>query len=147
MSIAENKALVAQYLSAWNSGDEHILQEILAPNFIDHAHPDWQPGASALQENMRAFGAAFADVVFAVDDVIGEGELVAFRATIHARHTGQFGPFPPTGKSVAYEALEMIRVADGRIAEIWSFADTLGWVRQLGATLTLPETPQPPSAD
>jgi predicted ester cyclase len=146
MSIEANKALVARYLAAWGTGDTAVFAEILVPDFVDHAHPDWQPGSASLGENLRQFRQAFSDVQFTVDQVLCEGDLVAFRATIRAKHTGWYGPFAPTGKPVTYHAMDIMRIEHDRIAEIWALADTLDWVRQLGATVTLPDA-APPSSD
>jgi steroid delta-isomerase-like uncharacterized protein len=143
MSIEENKAIVARYLSAWETGDTAILRDVLAPDFIDHAHPDWQAGAAEIQDNLRMFRAAFSDIEYHVDDMIAEGESVSFRVTIRARHTGQFSRFPPTGKTVEYHAMDVLRIVAGRITELWTIAATLGWVQQLGATLHFPADARP----
>jgi predicted ester cyclase len=146
LSVEANKALVARYLAAWDTGDVGVLAEILAPDFVDHSHPDWQPGSSCLSENANQFRQAFSEIQFVLDQMIGEGDLVAFRATIRAKHTGWYGKFAPTGMPVTYQVMEMVRVEHQRIAEIWALADTLDWVRQLGATVTIPDVVTPTDA-
>ncbi len=40
---------------------------------------------------------------------------------------------PPTGKSVTYDEMFIVRFAGGRIAETWGVVDVLSQMRQLGA--------------
>jgi hypothetical protein len=40
---------------------------------------------------------------------------------------------PPTGKSITYNEIFIVRFADGRIAETWGVVDVLSQLRQLGA--------------
>jgi hypothetical protein len=47
---------------------------------------------------------------------------------------------PPTGKEVSFSAMDFITLVDGRVAEEWEIADTIGLMQQIGAT------PTPPSA-
>jgi predicted ester cyclase len=39
---------------------------------------------------------------------------------------------PPTGKSVTYNEIFIVRLAGGRIAETWGVVDVLSQMRQLG---------------
>lgn len=63
----------------------------------------------------------------------------AYIASIHATHSGQFGPFAPTGKRLVYRGIEILRLADGQIAELWGYANILEWLCELGATVIMPE--------
>ncbi len=45
MSVEENKALVRRFLEAHAKGDLDTLEEMLAPDFVDHSLiPGQQPG-------------------------------------------------------------------------------------------------------
>ena len=39
---------------------------------------------------------------------------------------------PPTGREVAIEVIDIVRVADGQVVEHWNVVDQLGLMRQLG---------------
>jgi predicted ester cyclase len=39
---------------------------------------------------------------------------------------------PPTGKSVAYNEIFIMRFVNGRIAEIWGVVDVFSQMKQLG---------------
>ena len=49
-------------------------------------------------------------------------------------HQGQFMDMAPTGKRISVRAVEVVRVADGRVMEHWSVTDQMGMMQQLGAT-------------
>jgi ketosteroid isomerase-like protein len=44
METEKNKQLVKRYLELWNTGDSAIAAEILAPDYVDHTHPNREPG-------------------------------------------------------------------------------------------------------
>lgn len=138
MNIEENKLLVRRYLELWNAEDRSIAADIFAPDYIDHTHPGREPGPESVKHEMAAFRAAFPDAHLTIEHMIGEGDIVAFRFVLHATHLGQFASFPPTGREVVLTGMDFVRISNGRLAELWSSQDTLGWVQQLGAKLQLP---------
>ena len=135
MEIEANKALVSQYIELWDTGNLALADEVLAPDFVDHVHPELAPGPESVKREVAAFRAAFPDAHITVEQMIGEGDTVAFRFTFHATHRGPFAGFPPTGKQVKITGMDFIRIADGKIAEVWSSQDTLSFLLQLGETI------------
>jgi predicted ester cyclase len=75
---------------------------------------------------------AFPDLHVTVEDVIADGDKVVARNTVTGTHKGQYMGGPPTGNSVAYSEIFIVRFAGGRIAEIWGVVDTPSQLRQLG---------------
>lgn len=133
MSSEENKALVHRYLAMYDTGDTSVADDILAPDFVDHSHPELPPGPEPVKRMVADLRAAFPDAQTTVEAMICEGDIVAFRFTLRGTHTG--GPFagiPPSSKTLTLTGMDFIRVADGRIAELWSSQDTLSWALQLG---------------
>lgn len=45
---------------------------------------------------------------------------------------GEFFSLPPTGKAAAYCGINIFRIADGKIAEVWDLYDRLWMWQQLG---------------
>ena len=135
MDIEANKALVRKYLQLWNTGNLALADEALAPDFIDHLHPELAPGPESVKKEVAAFRAAFPDAQITVEQIIGEGDTVAFRFVLHATHQGTFAGFPATGKQVVLTGMDFIRIAGGKIVEVWSSQDTLSFLLQLGATI------------
>jgi predicted ester cyclase len=40
---------------------------------------------------------------------------------------------PATGKQITIKGIEVFRIADGKIVEVWASMDNLGMLQQLGA--------------
>jgi hypothetical protein len=74
----------------------------------------------------------FPDLHPTVEDLIAEGDKVVARPTIRGAHQGEYLGLPPTGKQVAFAAIAIFRVADGKIAESWILRDELSILQQLG---------------
>lgn len=130
MTLAANKALVLQYANL--NGNFALLDEILAPHFVDHSHPEFRPGPQDIKQNLSDFHTAFPDASITVENLISEGDTVAFRFILQGTHTGTFAGIPPTGKTIVWTGMDFVRIADGKIVELWSNQDTLGMLRQLG---------------
>ena len=64
-----------------------------------------------------AFLAGFPDLRLVLEDVLAEGDRVAARWTFRGTHGGEFLGIAPTGKPVSMSAVEVNRVADGKVAE------------------------------
>ena len=76
---------------------------------------------------------AFPDLRTSIHDQVAEGDKVATRKSFHATHHGELMGIPPTGKEVAIEVNDIVRIADGKVAEHWGGMDRLGLMHQLGA--------------
>ncbi|HEY7126041.1 MAG TPA: ester cyclase [Ktedonobacterales bacterium] len=135
MSLEANKALVRQYVELWETGNLALAEQILAADFMDQAHPEWSPGPEGIKQDVLAFRAAFSDVKITVEHVLSEQDMVAFSFSMRGTHQGVFAGLPPTGKEIVLIGADFLRIADGKIAELWSYQDTLSWVKQLGLTV------------
>ncbi len=132
MSQEANKALVRQYIELWVTGNLALADVVLAADFVDHMHPEWLPGPEGIKQDVQAFRAAFSDVRITVEHLLSEQDMVAFSFAMRGTHRGVFAGLPPTGKEVVVIGADFLRIADGKIAELWSYQDTLSWVRQPG---------------
>jgi steroid delta-isomerase-like uncharacterized protein len=143
MSSEANKALVYRLVDeAWNKGELAVVDEILAPNFVDHdpTNPFSQDRAG-FQQNVRMFRAAFPDAQFTAEDLLAETDKVVLRWHFRGTHLGDLpGLVPATGKSVTMSGIEIFRVAAGQVVEHWAEADSLGFLQQLGV---IPSPTQP----
>jgi steroid delta-isomerase-like uncharacterized protein len=139
MALESNKALVGRYIEMWETGNVALADEILAAEYVDHTHPDRLPGPEPVKQEVLAFRAGFSDVSITVEQMIGEADLVAFRFTLRATHRATFAGFAPTGKAVVLTGGDFIRIAGGKMVELWSCQETLSWVLQLGATVSFPQ--------
>ncbi len=138
MESEASKALVRRYLELWGTSNPVLAKEILAVDFVDHTHPDQEPGPEAVTREATSFREAFPDVRIILEQMLAERDLVAFHFTVRGTHLGTFAGCPPTGKEAVLTGADFIRIADGKIAELWSYQDTLSWVLQLGMKIQRP---------
>jgi predicted ester cyclase len=77
---------------------------------------------------------AYSDIQIAYEEMIGEGDCIAYCYTWQGKHTGQSPtlPIPPTGKEVGMEKCVVVHLADGKIVEEFEYADYLGFLQQVG---------------
>ena len=80
----------------------------------------------------QAYIAAFPDLHITTDYQLAEGDKVMKIWTANSTHKGAFMGIPATGKPIVIKGIEMFRIADGKIAELWACMDNLGMLQQLG---------------
>jgi len=133
--LEANKALVLRLTEAQNNLDYAALEEILASDLRRHcqATPDVDVRSrDDFIALMKSFEGSVPDAHIAINQILAEGDRVAVHATYSGTQTGPMGDLPPTGRSFASDYLAILRVADGRIAEIWVEWDNLAILSQLG---------------
>jgi steroid delta-isomerase-like uncharacterized protein len=79
----------------------------------------------------------FPDLHITTNDLIAEGDNVTKVWTVNCTHNGELMGIPATGKQIEVKGIEVLRVADGKIAENWVSMDNLGMMQQLGVILTM----------
>lgn len=83
---------------------------------------------------------AFPDIHFAIEDILGEGNKVAFRLALTGTHSGVFQGTPPTGKKISFGGTGIATIVDGKVAVNKAHADLIGLMQQLGAIPTAANT-------
>jgi predicted ester cyclase len=131
----ENKALVRRWFVEIDKGNEHIVDELVAIDYIDHNPPlpDMAPGREGVKQANALLRAAFPDVRHTIEDQIAEGDKVVTRLTARATFQGAILGIPPTGKVITMEGISIHRIAGSQFVEHWAVADNLGLYQQLGA--------------
>jgi len=134
MSEEENKAIVRRtWEDLFNKGKLATADELIAANFTNHAAPGADPGPGSFKQLVTMYRAAFPDVQFTIEDLLGDGDKVVVRNTFHGTHTGPFMGIAPTGRHISQEQMHIVRVDAGLIVEHWAVRDDLSLMRQLGA--------------
>lgn len=64
--------------------------------------------------------------------MIAEGEKVVVRWTATGTHKGELFGIPVTGKRIKVVGVDIFRVEDGKLKELWLSWDQMGMMRQLG---------------
>lgn len=140
MDSEASKALVRRHVELWNTGRLTIADEVLAADSVDHAHPEFMAGPASVKQAVMDFRTSFPDAQVTMEHLLCEKDLVAFRCVIRGTHRAAFAGYLPTGQPVIFEGTDFIRIADGKLVELWNCQQTLEVVLQLGAQLIRPET-------
>ena len=134
MSTEDNKALFRRWCEVISQNRLDRVEEIIAPDEVDHALPPGIPsGLEGVKQLFKLLHTAFPDLQIEIEDLIAEGDEVVGRVTARGTHEGEFMGIAPTGKPVSFNAIDVVRIARGKIVERWSQADNLALLRQLGA--------------
>ena len=134
MSIEQNKRVVERFYEHLRAGTIGAATDIVTPDCVRHDPSGHQePGPSGFAARVKRTDAAFTDLNSVPDIVMAEGDKVAVRWTITGRHTGPYRGFPSTGREVTFSSVNIFRIENGRIAEIWNHRDDLSVLEQIGA--------------
>jgi steroid delta-isomerase-like uncharacterized protein len=86
------------------------------------------------------FRSAFSNQEHALEDLVGEGDRVAVRLRFEGVHTGDFMGVPASGRHLSVEGTAFLRIANGKVAQLWGFLDQMALLQQIGG---LPTPVQP----
>ena len=139
--MSEAKELVRRYFAeVWDPAtpaDPEALRRFLSPAFKRHVSPVVPPLDREGQiERLAGIVAAIPDINFTLEELLGEGNLAAARATLRGTHLGDFAGVPGTGKEVAVSVIDIFLVNGEQFAEQWGGPDVWDMVRQLGLTVS-----------
>lgn len=134
MTLATNKAVLQK-------GSEHFNEPADRSSWLAAHSPAvvaWGLGPEPLDFQglghfYQGLWNAFPDLHITVDDMIGEGDTIAWRLTVTGTHQSEFRGVPPTGREVTFGAQYFFRFEDGKIVERWTNFDRLGVLIQIGA--------------
>ena len=142
MSTEENIAIVHRYLDeVVNTGNLDAARNLFTADHVAHyagfpalhGHEDWKQLTSVSYNG-------FPDTHTTFEDEVAVGDKVIVRYTVRATHKGDFMNIPATNKPVKYSGIAIFRIANGKIAEQWQEADTIGLMQQIGEGATRPMT-------
>jgi predicted ester cyclase len=115
-------------------GNFDVFDELFAVDFVDHTpQPGFTPDRDGARSLYRALRAAFLDFHAEIHWQAADGELVTTYKTYHGTHQGPFLGLAPTGRRIRFEAVDVMRVRDGKVVEHWGVANLFSLMQQLGA--------------
>lgn len=116
------KAIVRRFnIEVIQNGDADSFRALMAPDFVNHAAPPGHPNGpesmwSTFETILRP---AISDLTVTIHDQIAEGDKVTTRKTISGRHTGELLGVAATGKDIAIDVIDIVRIENGRYREHW----------------------------
>ena len=122
------------YRDMFESGDPSAADQVVTADFVDHAAPPTPvpAGPAQLRGVITYLHSVMSDIRYEIDDVLHDGDRVAYRATMSATQVGELFGFPPSGGRFSAQQIHILRFDGDLIAEHWACRDDLGVLRQLG---------------
>ena len=135
------RELVEKEVEIGNRDDVDRFKDVYAHDCIHHGI-----GCKGLDEITQVHlmtKEAFPDLTFKIEDTIIEGDRVVTRKSVKGTHEGvyhglsnvEFG-IQPTGKIVELDVIEIMRIENGKIKEVWALLDQVSLLEQLGVEFT-----------
>jgi steroid delta-isomerase-like uncharacterized protein len=121
----QNKRVVRDYVAdVLNRGDPLAAARLI--------------GDETLRQRTAAFRLAFPDLQVAIQELVGEGDLVAGHLLGRGTHLAVFAGCPATGREWTAACTAIYRVRDGRIVDHRATWDLLALLEQLGCVRRVP---------
>jgi predicted ester cyclase len=129
---AANESTVRRFFEEiWNAGDLSVADEIVAPDHVHHLGDDIRHGPEGVKELASYLREAFPDLHFVIEEVVSDADRVVVRWTATGTHDGAFFDLQPTGRQARWTGMDMVRLDQGLLVELWANADAAGLWEQL----------------
>lgn len=133
-------AITDQILKIWNEGDLALADELYDPGYVRH-HPTPSDKASLddFKNTVITNRSVFPDYNLTFDEIILKGDRIIVFAAVTGTNTAPLGEVPATGKKIHMSGIYVYLIANGKIAEEWTYFNLLSYYQQLGFTLNPPQ--------
>ena len=130
MSPDEVNDLLQRFAVApWSSGDLDALKSTVGEGYV--LHPDMT--LEDLESIIRDYRRGFPDLTVTIEDVISEGNRIAYRWTMRGTHRGEIEGIAPTGRPVTATGITILRLQGGKVVEDRFESSSPSVREQLGA--------------
>ncbi len=130
MSLEKNKAIVRGFIEAYNERKLDLIDDFVSPDYVDHTN---NVGREGLKQLIAMGFNAFPDWHETIEDIIAEEDKVWVRLAYTGTHKGEFMGLSPTGNKITTKAVDIYRIAKGKLAEYWNVTDNVSLFKQVGA--------------
>jgi len=133
----ENKALVRRWFDeVWNKGRAEAIDEMFDEYGIAHGLSDDPAnpirGPKGFRPFHTVFREAFPNMEIVIEDMVAEGDKVAVRCSVRAKHEGEFMGRAATQAPVDFNGMTIVRINNGKIVEAWNNFDFMSLHKQVG---------------
>jgi steroid delta-isomerase-like uncharacterized protein len=133
----ENKQLVRRWFEeVWNKGRADAIEQMFDANGIAHGLSDDPSnpikGPKEFKPFHTLFREAFPNMTIIIEDMVAEGDRVAARCSVRAKHEGEFRGRVGAGSPVEFTGITIVRIDEGKIVEAWNNFDFMTLHRQVG---------------
>ena len=114
-----NKEVVTGFfLEGYVHHNYDFLMEHMAADYFDNSPCAARTNLECVNV-LKGTAQIFSDMQVEILDLMEEQEKIAVRARFSGTHSAEIYGIPATGKQICFEALEIFRMENGKIAESW----------------------------
>lgn len=127
------RSIAEDYVRLWDvSAPDGLAERLFHDDVVDHnLQPGQGPGLAGVKRIIGLYHAVFPDLTLTCDDIVPSDDKVAVRWTAIGTHEGNQLGVPATHRRVTLTGIDIVRIADGRIAERWGEANGLEMMQQI----------------
>ena len=114
-----------------NLGKIEMVDELFHPGF-QSVTPQGTLDREGFKGYVQMWRAGFPDIQCTVDDLIEEGDRIAWSVRARGTHTGEFMGIPPTGRTVDFDSLNIGEMRDGKGYRHTVLMNDMKMMQQLG---------------
>jgi predicted ester cyclase len=133
----DSRQIVRRFVEElWGTGRKELVGDLVHANFIRHheRNPDADVhGIDGFSAWLMRTRDALPDLRLTIRQLFGEGDRVMVHLEANGTWHGDAEHPAPAATPLSFTVTGFVRVADGKVAEVWMIADTLGILQQLGA--------------
>ena len=126
-----NKEFATKWFAAIDAQDTATMTSMMAPN-----HQFNNPMGPALDGGghigmMGMWYASFSGFKHTLEHIISDGEWIAIHGNVKMKHTGDFNGIPATGREIGLSWIDMMHIADGKLADEYMEFNPMTMMAQL----------------
>ena len=120
MYTTNKELVIGFFLEGYVHHNYDFLMEHMAANYFDNSPCAARTNlecVNVLKSTEQIFPYMQVDIL----DLIEEKDKITVRARFFGTHSAEFCRVPATGKKISFEAQEIFRIENGKIAESWGY--------------------------
>jgi predicted ester cyclase len=120
---------------AFGAGDLTVVDELIAPDFVEHQFGVQGRGSEAIAHVKAAIMDLrrwLPDLTFTIEDTACVNGTVWVRAIASGTNEGSVMGAQPTHQPITVNVIDSARIVDGRIVEHWGVPDRFALLAQVG---------------
>jgi predicted ester cyclase len=122
----ENKAIVRRFIEEWTKGNLDVIDELLAPDFVDrNLIPGQGPTREDYKRSLAQFLDEFSTTSFTIEEQVAEGDTVVTKYRQSGVFHDEWMGVPPTGEEETGGGVYIHSISGGKITEEWGIVDAL----------------------
>ncbi len=134
MTPLEIRAFVLRWLSTVSTGNHDEFSDLVADQVLD-LNSGAKTSASAFEARAQAVRDAFGELRAELEELLLDGERIAWRWRISGVHRAPFLGQPASGQRVTLRGVNFQRLANGRVIEHYTLVDTQQTLSEIRAAL------------